>query len=105
MDIIWGVVVGLAVTWLVLKIIAGYLHARNEILRKDLEEINKRFKEKFISCNIEKHGEVFYLFEEGTDRFIAQGKDLNELKLHCDSRFKTQVIITDNEQMEKFGLK
>jgi len=105
MEIIWGIVVGFAVTWLILKIIAGYLRARNEVLRKDLEQLNKVIKEKFISCNIEKHGDVFYLFEKETDRFIAQGKDMHELKLHCDQRFKTEVVVADNDQLDKFGLK
>lgn len=105
MEIIWGFIVGLSITWLILKVVAGYLRAKNESLRQDLEELNKQLKEKFISCNIEKHGELFYMFEKETDRFIAQGKDLHELKLHCDSRFKKEIIVADNDQLDQFGLK
>lgn len=105
MEIVWGFIIGFAITWLILKLVAGYLHAKNEVLKKDIEKLDKLIKEKFISCNIEKHGDIFYLFEQDTDRFIAQGKDLHELKLHCDSRFKTQTVVTDNKQMEEFGLK
>jgi len=105
LSLLWGFIVGAAIAWLILKLVAGYLRAKNEVLKKELEVLNKNLKEKFISCDIEKHGEVFYLFEKETDRFIAQGRNMDELKQHCDSRFKTQIIVADNEQLEKFGLK
>jgi calcineurin-like phosphoesterase len=104
MEIIWGFIVGFAVTWLVLKLIAGYLRAKNEILKKELDELNKSIKEKFIHVNIEKHGNLFYLFEKDTDRFIAQGANMDELKSHCDARFKRSVIFANDDDLKSAGL-
>lgn len=104
MEIIWGFIVGLVITWLILKLIAGYLRAKNEVLKEELDDLQKRVKEKFIHVNIEKHGDVFYLFEKDTDRFIAQGTNMQELKDHCDSRFKKSVIFADDNDLKSAGL-
>lgn len=94
-----------AVIWLALKFIQKYLEAKNEILREELEALEKKVKQAFIHVNIEKHGNIFYLFEKETDRFIAQGATMDELKLHCDGRFKDSTVIASNEDLEKSGLK
>lgn len=90
--------------WLALKAIQKYLEAKNEILKEELEGLQKRVKEKFIHVNIEKHGNVFYLFEKETDRFIAQGLNMDELKAHCDARFKKSVIFADDADLKLNGL-
>jgi hypothetical protein len=105
-DINWGnIFVWVVLIWFGLNLIRKYLEAKNEMLEAELKQMQKTLKEKFIHVNIEKHGEVFYLFEKETDRFIAQGSDMNELKLHCDSRFKNSTVVADNKDLELAGLK
>jgi len=96
----WSIVI-----WLVMKVMQVYLIAKNEVLGKQIEDMTKQIKEQIIHVDIEKHGEVFYLFEKDTNRFIAQGTNFDELKEHCVTRFKNKSIIANEDQMEQFGLK
>ncbi len=97
-------IIGFVVTWVGMKFLQKYLEVKNEILREELEELQKKIKEKFIHVKIEKHGDLYYLFEKDTDRFIAQGSNMHELKLHCDARFKNSTVIADNKELELYGL-
>jgi hypothetical protein len=81
-----------------------YLQAKNEILKEELDELTKKLKDKIIQVNVEKHGSVFYLFEKDTNRFIAQGSDINEIKQKCEDRFKNAVIVADSDELKKYGL-
>lgn len=100
----WGFVWGMMI-YFALKFISLYLKSRNEILAEQLEGLTKQLKEQIIHVNIEKHGSVFYLFEKDTDRFIAQGTSIDEVKEHCLARFKDKTVVADELQMEQLGFK
>jgi hypothetical protein len=104
MDIIWNFVVVLVITWLVLKLIAGYLHAKNAQLKDQLNELDKKVKELFVRVSIEKHGEVYYIFEKETDRFVAQGKTADEIKEIMQQRFPNKTFIATDEEIKSSGL-
>jgi hypothetical protein len=65
----------------------------------------KLAKEMIITVNIEKHGDIFYLFDKDTDVFIAQGRDLNELKEVCDNKFKRKIMVANDSDLETAGLR
>lgn len=105
-DFNWfGFIVWTFCVWMVLRIVRGYLEAKNAQLEKDLNELKTKIKEKIIKVNIEKHGEVFYLFEKETDRFIAQGKDADEIKNVLQNRYPDKTVFADKEHLETVGLK
>jgi len=104
-DIIADIFFWLIAFWLLLKAIQVYLKAKNEVLREQLEEVTKKVKDTIIHVNIEKHGDVFYLFEKDTDRFIAQGTTFEEVKQHCLTRFKNKNVVADESQMNQLGFK
>jgi hypothetical protein len=91
--------------WLVLKVVERFLVARNELLAEQLVDMTRQIKEQIIHVNIEKHGSVFYLFEKDTNRFIAQGANFEEVKLHCLTRFKDKTVVADELQMDQLGFK
>lgn len=97
-------VIWFLIGWAVMKILQGYLERKNLELQQEVDELQKRIKNRFIHVNIEKHGDVYYLYEKETDRFIAQGVNMEELKTHCDSRFKNNVIFANDEELKKAGL-
>lgn len=104
-DFNWSAfILGFIITWAILKLFQKYLQAKNEILVEELEQLQKRVKDKFIQVNIEKHGDVYYLFEKDTDRFIAQGTNMDELKAHCDARFKNKVVFANDDELKSSGL-
>jgi hypothetical protein len=88
----------------VAKFVSLYLEAKNEILKEEIDELTQKLKNKIIHVNVEQHGSVFYLFEKDTNRFIAQGSDINEVKKKCADRFKDAVIIADSDVLKRHGL-
>jgi len=104
MDFVLEFIVICALVWLASKFILFYLQAKNEILKEELDRLTKQLKDNIIQVNVEKHGSVFYLFEKDTNRFIAQGADINEIKKKCADRFKDTVIVADSDELKKYGL-
>lgn len=45
----------------------------------------------------EQHGEVLYWFDEETDKFLAQGKDITEIRGHLKERFKQDVFMISDK--------
>ncbi len=93
------------VFWLVIKVWEKYLVAKNESIAEQIKDMQLQMKNSFILVDIEKHDNVFYLYEKDTREFIAQGSNFNEVKKNCETRFKGRSVIADEAQMEKFGLK
>lgn len=93
------------VIWLLMKVWQTYLVAKNEALENQIKEMKAKVKEQVIYVNIEKHNNVFYLFEKDTNRFIAQGSNFDEIKSHCETRFKNKAVVADESQMDQLGFK
>ena len=105
LDLILDVILWLAIIWLFMKVLQMYLVAKNEALKEQLEDLTSQLKEKVIQVDIEKHNDVFYLFEKDTNRFIAQGTNFDELREHCVTRFKDKSVVANEDQMKQLGLK
>jgi hypothetical protein len=104
-DFNWlGFVLGFATTWFIMKAFLWYLRFRNDILKQDLEEVSKKIKETIIKVNIEKHGDIFYIFEKETDNFVAQGKDIAEIKKVMLERFPKKTFVATEDQLKESGL-
>jgi len=95
----WGLII-----WLSLKAFEGYLKAKNAQLERELGDLQKKVRETIIKVNVEKHGDVFYLFEQDTDRFIAQGKNADEIKEVLLKRFPDKTVFADKKVLETVGL-
>lgn len=104
-DYVIDTIFWMVVIWLFMKVWQTYLIAKNEELEEQIKDLTKKVKENIIHVNIEKHGSVFYLFEKDTNRFIAQGSNFEEVKKHCETRFKDKAVVADETQMEQIGFK
>jgi hypothetical protein len=104
-DFILDTIFWFVVFWLVIKVWQKYLIAKNEILENQIKDLTQKVKDSVIHVEIEKHGEVFYLFEKDTRQFIAQGSNFDEVQKHCMSRFKNKAVVADEAQMEQLGFK
>ena len=100
----WDIILICLIFWAVAKFASLYLKAKNEILQEEIDDLTQKLKNKIIQVNVEKHGSVFYLYERDTDRFIAQGSDIDEIKKKCADRFKDAVIVADSDELKKYGL-
>jgi hypothetical protein len=104
LDFIFYFFVGLIITKICLAVLEGFLRKRNEEMFDEITQVAKELTDEFILVNIEKHGDVMYLFEKHTNRFIAQGKTKDEIQSHCSQRFPGRTIVTDEEQAGSFNL-
>jgi hypothetical protein len=103
-DIVLGIVLGIAIgAWLFyigIKIVMARLIARIE---GDLEQALEQAKEESIPCRVEQHNEIFFMYNNDTNEFMAQGSDLKELCKHIRSRWanrKVSVVAGDNAVLE-----
>lgn len=104
-DFVLDTIFWLIVIWLFMKVWQTYLIAKNEALEAQIKDLTQKVKDQVIHVNIEKHDNVFYLFEKDTNRFIAQGTNFEEIKEHCQARFKNKSVIADEAQMDQLGFK
>lgn len=100
-------VVYLVAIWIVFKILLKFLVANDLEEETDAEREEKTDKERkdVVVVSIEKHGEIYYLFDRDNDSFIAQGKDEDELKEAVRKRFPNKVFMASEEHLKESGLK
>jgi cell fate regulator YaaT (PSP1 superfamily) len=68
-------------------------HRRQEDIKAHIQDrVEEHLKNiKIFNCTCEVHEETVYLFDDD-DNFIAQGRNLQELKDHLEKRFKQYMI-------------
>jgi hypothetical protein len=73
---------------------------RNLIGKKEADKELEEAKNKLVSMihviKQEKHGDMFYWFDNDNDQFLAQGATKEEIIAHLKSRFPTHIFITDD---------
>lgn len=104
-DFVADTIFWFVVFWLIIKVWQKYLTAKNESLVEQIKDMQTQIKNSVILVDIEKHNDIFYLYDKDTREFIAQGSNFNEVKKNCEARFKGKSVIADEVQMEQFGLK
>jgi hypothetical protein len=104
-DFIIDTVFWFVVFWLIIKVCQTYIIAKNEALAEQIKEMTEQIKNSVIQVDIEKHDNMFYLYNKDTREFIAQGTNFDEVKLHCETRFKGKSVVADETQMKMFDFK
>lgn len=54
-----------------------------------------------VSCTLEKHGDVFYVFSKEENQFLGQGKDEAELTVVLKERFPGKQFSLDGVELNK----
>ena len=57
------------------------------------EQMEEHLETTLHTVKEEVHGEVHYWFDHDNDQFLAQGKDISEVKEHLKQRFKDHIFI------------
>ena len=104
-DFIVDTVFWFVVFWLVIKVWQVYLTAKNEALVEQIKDMQEQIKNTVIHVDIEKHDDIFYLYDKDTREFIAQGSNFEEVKQRCEARFKGKAVVADEVQMNQLGFK
>jgi len=90
------------VSAIVLGFIEGYLRARTEDIQTETREILKELNEIIHRVRVEEHGNMFYWFDEDSNTFLAQGKNLEEATAQLRGRFPKHIFfVTAKEKIYK----
>lgn len=70
-----------------------------ERLSQDLEEV----KNNVMLVTIEKHGDMFLVYEKDTNRFLTQSKDQKELGENLKKMFPNKRFAASHQNMREVG--
>lgn len=106
-DIILGVAIGAVIGvvgfYFAMKLAINILMRR---LARDVETLEEALKEQInlIPCRVEQHDGVFFVYNNDTNEFMAQGSTLAELRERIKARWKDQrvsVVAGDDAVLEQ----
>ena len=71
---------------------------KNTVKEKQ-EEVFSDLQKMLHNVKPEKHNDIHYWFDEETDKFLAQGKNLQEIQEHLKQRFTNDVFLVNEKLM------
>ena len=100
--VVVGIIIGVTAFYLTLKLAVNILMRR---LAQDLDalQIELDENEKAILARIELHNDVFFVYNNDTNEFMAQGNDLTELRERIRARwsqYKVSVVAGDDHALD-----
>ena len=109
MDFIVGFVIGLAVSYIITRVIVWLTLKQIERegieVEELLERVKKKVAEKVVQARLEEHQGVFYLYRIDNGEFIAQGRSHVEVERLTELRIPNlPVYVTeaDDAVMERY---
>ena len=101
--VVVGIFIGVTAFYLTLKLAVNVLTRRIE---RELETLEEALKEHvdLIPCRIEQHQGMFFVYNNNTNEFMAQGSTLTELRERIKARWKDQrvsVVAGDEDVLEQ----
>ena len=73
----------------------------NRIFSEVIEEAEN--SEKYIPITIEKHNDVFYVYNRDSNDFMAQGKTRRELESNLAKRYPDTKFMAERENLKVFN--
>lgn len=104
LGVMLGIVIGVGLFYIGIKIAMAVLINR---IRKEigtLEDALSEAEDEKILCRVEQHNEQFFVYNNDTNEFMAQGKDLPELREKIRARWadhKVSVIAGETHVLEQ----
>ena len=86
-----GIFIGATAFYLTMKLAVNLLTRRIEQQLETLEEALKEHVD-LIPCRVEQHNGVFFVYNNETNEFMAQGNDLAELRERIKARWKDRRV-------------
>jgi len=89
--IVVGIFIGVTAFYLTMKLAVNLLTRRIEQQLETLEEALKEHVD-LIPCRVEQHNGVFFVYNNETNEFMAQGNNLAELRERIKTRWKDRRV-------------
>ena len=83
------------ITSLAWSLVENHFVSQNQVREQVIEKLNKIVHR----VNCEKHQDTYYWFDQDSDEFLAQGRDLDEIKEKLKKRFANHVFVISDRQM------
>ena len=101
--VVVGIFIGVTAFYLTLKLAVNILTRRIE---RELETLEEALKEHvdLIPCRVEQHQGMFFVYNNNTNEFMAQGSTLTELRERIKARWKdhrVSVVAGDEDVLEQ----
>lgn len=77
----------------------------NKFIDENLEQLQKQAEEATIDILIEKHGEVYYVFQKEDSSFMAQGKNRRELETALAKNYPGKRFFASPQNLKEIGFK
>jgi hypothetical protein len=63
------------------------------------EDLHDKLTKLVHNVKPEKHADVLYWFDDETDKFLAQGKTIDDIRAHLKERYKQDVFLVDGKML------
>ena len=108
-DLVVGIIIGMLVAWATVWFMLKTVITKvNDEMGKMLDKVNAEVEKesdprKLIMARVELHDDTFYVYNKENNEFMAQGKNLSEVKEHMFKRYskdKYNVIADPDENVD-----
>jgi hypothetical protein len=98
------------VTCILIYIVAfkrGYEYREKEArdsISKTIDNLEKEFLDSVVVVKLEKVEDIFFVYDDKTNEFMAQGKSHEELAKTLKTRFPNKRFVASGENLREVGL-
>ena len=105
-EFIVGLVFGIALTLVAVRILLTIAVRRAEATIQALEQAIDALNSSTITARVEEHDGVFYVYNADDDTFLVQGSSMNELQEKLESQYQNKnIVVTQGDESVMARLK
>lgn len=98
-EFIVGLIFGIALTLVVVRIALTIAVRRAEATIQALEQAINVLNSSTISARVEEHDGVFYVYNAEDGTFLVQGSSMTELQEKLDSQYQNKnIVVTEGDE-------
>jgi len=103
-DYLWWIII-----WFMGAVYGWYARERHSKRQVDMfmkkmdSVVHEEVSEHFIQINIEKHHDVFYIYDKERNTFMAQGKTKQEVESVLADMFPDKKFLADKQNLKDMG--
>lgn len=100
MEILLAVLLGMFIGAMAFKIFLHFAMRRASQDLSNLLAVIEKLQQSMIICRVEEHHGIFYIYNVTDNSFVAQGKDLEEIRQAAERRWKNIDIMVNEGDKE-----
>jgi hypothetical protein len=81
----------------ILDLILGFIQRQSSAHKEEINEVLHRVNEIIHRVRVEQHGDVYYWYDDDSNDFLAQGKNLTDATAQLKSRFPGHLFFVTHK--------